>query len=341
MRELRLLQRLASDRPAAILPQHPLGPEGAPRRVGVEVEFTGLELEDAGEVVRRELQGELRRDSRYELRVETPSLGSFRLEVDDRRLKRFGRRRRRGRAPGLLEASAESLLALAVGTVTPFELVTPPLPVEELPRVDRLVAALGAAGAEGTSDPLRAYGVHFNPEVADPSARGLHAHLRAWAALGPWLRERLDVDPTRRLTPWIDPLPRDYVVRLLGETEPPADRAALVRSYLLASPTRNRALDMLPLFAHLEPELVEQHVHDPLLKPRPTFHFRLPDSRVGEAGWSLLEGWRTWLVVEDLALDRPRLDGLCAWRREALAQPFEPGAAEQAETIRSWLTRAL
>ncbi len=339
----RLLQRFEAQGDAStlasLLPQRTHTPEGAPRRVGVEVEFAGLEARSAAEIVREVLGGVIHEDTPYELRIVTEPLGEFVVEIDNRFLKDLGRERESGVDPGVLATSAETLMALAAGNVTPVELVTPPMPIDALPRIQEVLDALGRAGGEGTEGSLfSAFGVHFNPEAASHEAADLHAHLRAFVALFEWLREVLDTDTTRRLTPYVDPYPRDYVVRLLGAEEPPATRAQLVGEYLAANPTRNRALDMLPLFAHLEPGLVHAGVDDPRLNARPTFHYRLPDSRVGAPDWSLLDAWRTWVVIEDVAQDPPLLNGLCAQHLEALSGPFDPARDEVVSRTREWLT---
>jgi hypothetical protein len=53
-------------------------------------------------------------------------------------------------------------------------------------------------------------------------------------------------------------------------------------------------------------------VSDARVKSRPTFHYRLPDSRVGEAGWRVTDEWRRWLVVEEVAASPNRLARLAA-----------------------------
>jgi hypothetical protein len=69
----------------------------------------------------------------------------------------------------------------------------------------------------------------------------------------------------------------------------------------LYNPTRNRDLDALPLFAHLDPERVAAAVHDRRVKRRPALPYRLPDSRVGDPGWRVTDEWRHWIVVERVA----------------------------------------
>ena len=82
----------------------------------------------------------------------------------------------------------------------------------------------------------------------------------------------------------------------------------LTRHYLEKTPTRNRALDLLPLLREAdEAQVVEALGKDAeSVNARPAFHYRLPDSRIGEPDWSLLREWRRWCLVEQVA-SRPEL----------------------------------
>ena len=58
---------------------------------------------------------------------------------------------------------------------------------------------------------------------------------------------------------------------------------------------------MLPLFAWIDEDRVRTTIDDPRIKPRPTFHYRLPNAQVSDSLWSLAEDWNRWVVVETLA----------------------------------------
>jgi Putative amidoligase enzyme len=61
----------------------------------------------------------------------------------------------------------------------------------------------------------------------------------------------------------------------------------LFEHYLEHNPTRNRPLDLLPLFVHLHgPGLLKRVEDAPLVKPRPTFHYRLPNCELTNPGWT-------------------------------------------------------
>jgi hypothetical protein len=81
----------------------------------------------------------------------------------------------------------------------------------------------------------------------------------------------------------------------------------LIDDYLKHNPTRNRGLDLLPLFAHLDKDRVTRAVDDDRVSARPTFHFRMPDSRVDDPRFRITEQWQAWLEVERLACDPLRL----------------------------------
>ncbi len=307
LEEPRFLARFPDPSLASLRPPRLDTRAGVERRVGVEVEFSGLELDAAAEATVAHLDATLRRKTEYEIEVDSKSLGNLRLEVDDHRLKRLGREKLGSGELGPLDASTESFLAAFAGRLTPIELVTEPLTVDRLPALDELVRALGAAGGRGTEDGLLlAFGTHYNPEAPSFEAEDLRAHLQAFVLLFDWLTVKLDVNLTRRVTTFVDRYPESYARQLLASNGP-LTLEQLIDDYLAENPTRNRALDMLPLFAHLDEERVRAVVDDGKIKARPTFHYRLTNSRVGASDWTVSRGWRYWLVVEDLAADPDRL----------------------------------
>ena len=75
--------------------------------------------------------------------------------------------------------------------------------------------------------------------------------LEAAAAILDWLVAREEVDLSRRLTPYINAFPRSYLERVLQASYAPG-REAFADDYLADNADRNRALDVLPLLAHLD-----------------------------------------------------------------------------------------
>jgi hypothetical protein len=192
--------------------------------------------------------------------------------------------------------------------IVPCEIVCPPIPLAAMAKLDVMLDALLAAGAEGTrSSPFYAFGAQLNPDIATKDPAWLTAMLKAYLLVSAWLRAVIQIHTVRRLVAFSDPFPPAYVAAVVDPHYWP-DLDALMRDYLVANPTRNRELDLLPLFAWLDERLVRRNVPDHRIKARPTFHYRLPDANLGVPGWSFTLEWNRWCVVEWLADDRETLD---------------------------------
>ncbi|OOF13475.1 MULTISPECIES: amidoligase family protein [unclassified Salinivibrio] len=286
--------------------------QGEARRVGVELELSGMELDEIARIVADKWSLTVEKGGRYDRHLTGDDAGDWVVELDYAKLKRLGQSDRSEKTlANKLDQSAEDVLAWAAKLVVPVEIVTPPLPLDRLDSVEDLIASLRQQGAEGTEDsPVYAFGMQLNPELPDLSAKTICAHLKAFLCLYDWLLKRADIDLSRRLTNYVDPFPKAYIERVLAADYWP-DLNTLIDDYLADNPTRNRALDMLPLFAHLDPERVNAAVNDGLTKARPTFHYRLPDSKVSQQNWGIHEAWNDWVEVEKLAADPARLDACC------------------------------
>ncbi|MEX1024708.1 MAG: amidoligase family protein [Planctomycetota bacterium] len=303
-----------------MLPTYAATESGALRQIGVEVEFAGLDLERCVRSIAECLDASFEFVTEYEALLDAGTLGSFRVEVDNHFLKDLGRLREEHGELDLLQSGFEAVLSAAIGTLTPIELVTPPLAPSQLLLLDHVLERLSREGAVGTQDGvLSAFGVHYNPRLwsLDPST--IWHHLQAYCALEPWLRRSLEVDLARRVSGFIQSYPLSFVERVISNAAP-SDHATLVDEYLAHNPTRNRALDLLPLLTHLSRERVESTLGESDLSARPTFHFRLANSFVGDPRWSITEGWRHWLLVEDVAGDPERLDLILRHYRRSLAR---------------------
>lgn len=313
---------------------------GARRRVGVELEMNGLTLDDVAAQVARFVGGQAVAVGRYERAIKGDPAGDWIVELDFALLKRLGRETYEDDGlAGELGRSAEEALAWAAEQVVPVEVVSPPLPLARLAQVEALIEMLREAGAQGSSASLvNAFGMQFNPEVPSRSPRVLAACLKAFLCLYDWLFARADIDVSRRLTSYVDPFPLDYVRKVVAPGYWP-DLPVLIDDYLADNPTRNRALDMLPLFAELDGARVRAVVDDELVKARPTFHYRLPDCEIHRADWGLHVAWNDWVEVERLAADEVRLAACCAAYSSFLDQPLERWLGDwKAELERHWLT---
>jgi len=321
------------------LPPQPRTRDGALRRVGVELEMKGLEIDTMSRLVADHVHGQVEDVSRYEHRITGAGAGDWLVELDFEYLKQRGRQRRAGDEGVLaqLDDAAEELLAAGSQALVPMEVVSPPLPMDRLGRLEHLIARLRDAGARGTRDGLTfAFGVHLNPELPDTDAATVTRYLKAFLCLFEWLRAEARVDLLRRLTVYIDPFPVEYVQKVIEPGYQP-DAARLIDDYLRDNPTRNRALDMLPLFAHMDEERVRRRIDDPRIKARPTLHYRLPNCEIDEPGWGLQQIWGDWLQVEHLAADPERLERVCRAYLEFLQRPLERLLEDWAELVKPWL----
>lgn len=308
--------------------------EGEIRRVGVELEMAGLRPHQVAEVIADIVGGRIRTDSAFVTRVLETDLGDFQVELDADLLK--SRQYQKLLADigidigeGDEREQIESVLSRVAGLVVPLELVGPPVPWTELPTLDRIRDALRKAGARGThSSAFYAFGMQLNVEAADLSAGSILGLLRAFLLSYDELIEAEQVDLSRRITPYVQPFPEEFVVHVLQPDYEPS-LTELIDDYLRLTPTRNRPLDLLPLFAHLdEDRVMRAPVESNLVKPRPAYHYRLPNCLIDEPDWSLATVWNRWIKIERLASDSDRLERLCR-RRITNSSP-----------LRRWFSRA-
>lgn len=311
--------------------------DGHPRRIGVEIELSGLSLEQAAEIVRGSLDGRLRQAGRHELEIDGDPAGRWRIELDFELLKELGRRERGEDLGDVVHELAEDALRSLAERVVPVEVISPPLPMSRLSGVNDLIRHLREAGARGTrDDPLYAFGLQLNPEMPDTDADTIRHYLQAYLCVEDWLRVRAKVDLTRRLTFFADPFPKAYA-RLAVSPQYTPDRDRLIDDYLDANPTRNRGLDLLPLLTELDPHRVRRAVQDTRVAARPTLHYRLPNSEIDDPDWDLSVPWADWLVVERLAADPRLLAALCACYSKLLEHPLEQLTADWAARTGAWL----
>lgn len=308
--------------------------DGTLRKVGFELEFSGLDLEQAGKVLRDALGGNLKQLSAAESELSVDKLGSFHIELDWNYLKRKAEEN---------EHNAENgewidLLAEAANILVPMEIVCPPIAINELQALTPMIVGLRQAGAVGTEESLlAAYGVHINTELPSIDAETIGAYLRAFSLLQWWLVDAHDVDVARKMSPYIDLYPQAYLKKLFAEQRPTL--AQIFADYLEHNASRNRALDMLPLFAHIDQEALRSVVDDPKIQARPTFHYRLPNCHIEQEDWSLADSWNTWWVVEQLAQRRDDLARLADNYLEASRPIIGVNRQEWVEFIDQWLKK--
>ncbi len=317
--------------------------EGAERRIGVEIEYSGLALDKASALLAQHFCGEVQVLNLYEHQIST-ALGDFKIEFDMTYLKQMGRdNAQAGRASHEPAHFGEWLLKNIGETLMPYEIVTPPLPMSQLAQLEALVTQLRAAGAKGTKASLfSAYGMHFNPELPDTQTATVLAYLQAFLCLYDWIKAREQVDISRRMTTFIDPFPKAYVLRVIDKNYQP-DSAHLIDDYLDFNPTRNRALDMLPVLTFMDETRVKTQLNDPRIGKRPALHYRLPNSSIAQPQWRILDAWEDWLEVEKLAHDSTRLADYCQHYHYFLreAHPLDGLFDDWAEQVSVWLNKSL
>lgn len=312
--------------------------KGEPRRVGVELEMIGPGVAEVSGLVAAHVGGRVREKSRYEHVVRGDPAGDWGVELDYEYLKQKGREEvPESDLAAFIDEAAESLVRAGAEAIVPVEVVSPPLAMERLTEVQSLIARLRHAGARGTGAGISyAFGLQLNPELPSLDATTIAAYLKAFFCLYDWLEKRSSPDLTRRLTRFMAPFPGRYVRKVVDPDYWP-DLASLIDDYLEDNPTRNRALDLLPLFLHLDEERVRAVVDDPRVKPRPTFHYRLPNCEIDRPYWGVHLAWGDWLKVEALASDRERLRRICTAYARWLDEPLGHLLENWAREVESWL----
>lgn len=313
---------------------------GAERRVGVELEFAGLEPAQIIQCVRDQFGGRLERHNSFEFSVHDTALGKFVIELDATYIKSLGALMEESgdlEDEFSIEAVATELLTKAAEQFVPWELVTPPVPVSQLPEVYQLFDRLRGAGALGTRNSIRyAFGLHLNPELPNTGTDTILSYMRAFLCLYEWIADEDQIDLTRKLTNYIKHFGKDYI-QLVVDSEYRPDLPQLIDDYIDYNPTRNRSMDMLPLFAFLDEARVRNRLDDPRIKSRPTLHYRLPNCDIDNRGWNLDSPWQHWLAVERLATTPDRLQHFCSRYSQYLDSFTTPFDTEWLNTSRRLL----
>lgn len=277
--------------------------KGKPRRVGVEVEFAGLDESEVARVLSEVLGGEIERSGPYHYSLCGTEIGDMTVELDTALRKKSDRR------------LVQEGLDLARGII-PVEVITAPITATALPRLDAAISALRDAGAKGSGQgAFYGFGVHLNPEIAGETHPLTPATIRSYGLIEEHLRAEDRIDGTRRLLPFVDRWPAALIDGLASAGN--ATLRDLMVLYARHTTSRNHGLDLLPLFRHID----ERNFHrlfgtgdGGTTNARPTFHFRLPDSRIDEQDWSLLFAWRDWHLIETVAADDALLHRLAQAR---------------------------
>ncbi|MDX1587467.1 MAG: amidoligase family protein [Oleiphilaceae bacterium] len=281
--------------------------DGDERRVGVEIELSGIDYDELVAITTRFLDGESSNRSRYVEVIDTVD-GDFLVELDSAPVKDLEEPDERLPEPlRKLATQAMDLFDAAAERIVPLEIVSPPMPLSRLQQIEELCEYLCDQGALGSRHAIYyAFGLQLNPELPSLEAPDILRFLQAFAGLYPLLKSRHQLDISRKFTLYIDPWPEAYV-RLIMDDDYNPDLDQLIGDYLHHNPTRNRALDLMPLFAHLRPKRIRREIGDERIKARPTLHYRLPDCDIDNDNWQFATIWNDWVALEELACDPQRL----------------------------------
>jgi len=299
--------------------------EGKQRRIGVEIELAGIEPELLCNSISSLYGGEIKQHTALEYLVTDTKMGDFVVELDTSYLKALAEKYKEQNIDNtFVNALPMELITKAAEQIVPWEVVTPPMPISKLNTLTLLLKQLRESGALGTRHALHfAFGVHLNPELPRLDVTTVLSYLRAYFCLYDWIVMHEDTDLARRLTTYIKHFDKDYVKKIVDLSyQPSIDQ--LIDDYLLYNPTRNRSLDMLPLFAYLDKDRVNGAIKDPRIKARPTFHYRLPNCDIDNPEWNIDLPWFLWLHVEKLAAQPQLLATLCDQYTTELAKILNP-----------------
>ena len=290
------------------LPDHD-GHSSAARRTGVEIEFGGLSVDQTAQILRDLWGGDIHERQEREITLEGGRLGKVRVELDI----------------SLASKWAEDMAAQALGDLVPVEIVTAPLSQSQLPACEALLDALHQQGGMGTQAKLGyGFGVHLNTELPDAGTPAFMRVVRAFALLEDWLRQSDPLDAARRLLPFVNPWPLALVDALAVRSD--WTLAEFAQTYAGLAPARGFGLDVLPALQHACPDALDAVPRDQLKGGRPTFHYRLPETRLGDAQWSLAYEWNRWVLVEHVACDAKLMAALAqAWQAHRKKRPLHNG----------------
>lgn len=281
------------------------------RLIGVEIEFSNLPLEKSAHVIIKLFGGTIEKNSRYDYKVKDTEIGDFGLELDAGLLKKLVTDDTFNKFTKIFGGDElNDLLEKTASKLIPYEIVVPPIAISQLEKIDILVDHLRLAGALGTTHAFQyAFGVHLNIEPPDLETRTVLRHFQSFLMLQQWLERQTEVDITRKFSPFIESFPTDYLKLVMASTYRP-QKYKFIKDYLVHNPTRNRVLDMLPLFAFWDKDLIRKHLPKEKVRPRPAFHYRLPNSKIDLFHWRISDEWRLWQIVEILANNRRAFERL-------------------------------
>lgn len=271
-------------------------------KVGFEIEYNNVSIQKTAEIIKDLFGSKIKEHHKNRIDVVDTKLGDFSVELDAEIIQKLADKK--GELPddllNIINDNAEEF----VGILVPREIVCPPVPEGNIADIDKLRKELYENGAKGTeSSVFYAYGLHINHELKDITAENILSYLRAYIELKEEFDRSSPIDFSRKLTGFVADFNNSYKKKVMdGEYDPDMDQ--LIDDYIEYNPSRNRALDLMPLFKFIDKNKIEKLVGDERIKARPTFHFRLPDCRIGESNWSIFTEWEKWQKIERTAKNK-------------------------------------
>ena len=316
--------------------------KGEERSAGFEFEFTGVEMEAAAGLIQALYGGEINKISTYTFEIFDTQFGNFKLELDAQLLneKKY--------EPMLKSIgidisnlknihSIEGKIKDFASSIVPYEITTPPIRISQIYNLNQLIEGLRTLKAKGTGSSIfYAFGMHINPEISDASTETLLNHLRAYVLLDPWIRHDASINLSRQVTPFIKEFKEDFIQLILHPDYKPT-LEEFIRDYFMFDNSRNRPLDLLPLFMYLNREHTVPFLKDTLTMPRPAYHYRLPDCSIEDPRWSLASEWNRWVLVETLAEDENALKKYAATYLDMKKEILLGFESKWVNTIQDWI----
>lgn len=275
------------------------------RQIGIELEFYGLSPKLAAELVAEELGGKVKHHNSAVSTVDT-DYGSFKIEIDAELIKNLAASSEKNKLENKLDydGTIKDMISILSDEVVPTELVSPPLKIKDIKVINRLQEVFLEHGACGTTQSFRfAFAAQLNPEVESLEPSYILNTLKTFIMLTEWIKAQTFMDLTRKLTSYAGDFPKEYMLKIFDDSYNP-NITELIDDYLEFNPTRNRGLDLLPLFAFIDQEKVMSKVQDERVNKRPTFHYRLPNSQLSLKSWTVEVEWSRWKLVEAITKDK-------------------------------------
>jgi hypothetical protein len=153
--------------------------------VGFEIEYSGIKLEQSARIIRKLFGGQHRKKTRVFHQVVDTVYGDFSIEIDSYTLKQEGYKKYLldlgidiHNTP--LEESIENFIIGLLSIFVPFEIISPPIPIDQLQVIEQLRLELKHCKAQGTEASIfYAFGLHINAEVPSLDVSSLQGQCAA------------------------------------------------------------------------------------------------------------------------------------------------------------------